>query len=44
MVTQTIAYSPFPDVAADPLDAARGALLGLLLCVPFWIVVIWALR
>jgi hypothetical protein len=44
MVTQTIAHSPFPDVDADPLDAARSALLGLLLCVPFWIVVIWALR
>ena len=44
MDTQTVVQTPFPSVAIDPLDAARGALLGLMLCVPFWIVVLWALR
>jgi hypothetical protein len=31
------------DEIGDPLDAARGALLGVILCVPFWLVVLWVL-
>jgi hypothetical protein len=27
----------------DPLGAARGAMVGLMLCVPFWLVVLWVL-
>jgi hypothetical protein len=29
------------DEIGDPLGAARGALVGMTLCVPFWLVVLW---
>ena len=31
------------DETGDPLGAARGALVGMMLCVPFWLVVLWVL-
>ena len=31
------------DETGDPLGAARGALVGLTVCVPFWLVVLWVL-
>jgi hypothetical protein len=31
------------DETGDPLGAARGALVGVMLCVPFWLVVLWVL-
>jgi hypothetical protein len=33
---------PVEVASCDELGAARGALLALALCVPFWIAVLWA--